>query len=391
MRPNHLDVDRLRLDTTSLSCLSPRLGGAPGEAIARDWVTDQFRAVGLDRVHHQRIFYPRWIGSGRLSVDGRELPALALHGSASTPRAGLTAPLLDLGAGTAEDYARCSPADLRGKIHFAEAGVIYRRRTVLRAEKSRAAGVILANPVGAEIEAGTAQIFGRIPIFAVSRETGAALREAARRGAEMNLAVESRYVIGRCANVVGEICGARREYIQLAAHYDAWYSGAADNAAGVATLLELARCWRGQHFPLTLRFVSFAAEEEGLMGSLFDVVTRWPTVKALCRGVVSPDIVGPRTEGLYISGGPAVARAMAAEAAREIGYTGAAIRDFPETTFGDHWPYTRLGIPGLMFSKMPYPHYHTPNDTPAQIDWDEVRWMTAIVGRVVEKWMGGGR
>jgi len=389
MHPADVDPSRLRRDTESLSAIHPRLGGTPGEAIARDWVADRFHAARLARVRLQRIFYPRWIGEGaRLSLSGCDLAALALHGSGSTPLEGVTAPLVDLGAGAATDYSRRSPAGLRGSVHLAESGVIYRRRVVLRAEKARAAGVILVNPMGAEIEAGTAQIFGKIPIFAVSHESGAVLFEAARRGDHVTLNVRSRYVVGRSANVVGEIPGEGRRYVQLAAHYDAWYSGAADNAAGVATLLELARCWQGRSLPLTLRFVSFAAEEEGLMGSLFDVLTRGPLVKALCRGVVSPDIVGPGTEGLYISGGPPAVRASTAALARATGYSSATIRDFPETTYGDHWPYTLLGIPGLMFSKMPYSRYHTPGDTTEQIDYDELCWTTAIVGSVAERWMG---
>jgi Zn-dependent M28 family amino/carboxypeptidase len=103
--------------------------------------------------------------------------------------------------------------------------------------------------------------------------------------------------------------------------------------------------------------------------------------------VLSPDIVGPRTPGLYVSGWPPAARARAAALAREAGYRGAEVRDYPGTTFGDHWPYTLLGIPGLMFSKMPYPHYHTPDDTPDQLDYEDLRWTAAIVGQMAEGWL----
>ena len=389
MHPSDFDLAQLQRDTAALASITPRLGGTPGEAVARDWVMAQFRAAGLQRVRAQPILYPRWSGAGRLSLDGQGLSALALHGSGSTMPAGLSAPLLDLAAGGKADYARRSRAELRGKVHLAESGVIYRRRTVLRAEKFGAAAVILVNPVGTEIEAGTAQIFGKLPIFAVARDTGALLQQAAREGWRVTLSLRSRYGLGRSANVVGEIPGRRRGYLQLAAHYDAWYAGAADNAAGLAILLALARHWHGRQAPLTLRFVSFAAEEEGLMGSLFDVLTRAPVVKALCRGVLSPDIVGPCTPGLYISGGPAAARAQAVALACRSGYRGAAVHDFADTTFGDHWPYTLLGIPGLMFSKMPYPLYHTPADTPEKLDYDDLRWTAAIVGEVADRAIAG--
>jgi aminopeptidase YwaD len=388
MQPTDLDPACLRHDTEALAAINPRLGGTPGEAAAREWVAAQMADAGLQRVRAQPIVYPRWTGSGRLVLEGAEVEALALHGSGGTPSQGRTARLVDVGLGKPADYERHSPAALRGAAHFAEAGVIYRRRTILLAEKAGAAGVILLNPIGAAIEAGTAQIFGKVPVFAVSRATGEVLREAARRSAEVTFTVQKRHVAGRAANVVGELPGRRQAYVQVAAHYDAWYSGAADNAAGVAVMLELARRWRGRRPPLTIRFVSFAAEEEGLMGSLYDVLSRGPRVKLLCRGVVSPDIVGPRTSGLYISGSPPSARAAAARLACELGYTGAAVHDFPETTFGDHWPYTLLGIPGLMFSKMPYEHYHTAGDTPDRLDYEDARWTGAIVGSVVERWSG---
>jgi aminopeptidase YwaD len=388
MHPSDLDLSCLRRDTAALAAISPRLGGTPGEIEARNWVTGQFAEAGLARVHAQSIVYPRWIGSGELRLDGQPVEALALHGSGSTPPEGLTARLINLGGGTEADYAGQDRADLRGAAHLAEAGVIYRRRAILRASRAGAAGVILVNPIGTAIEAGTAQIFGKLPIFAVSRATGNTLREAARRGAPVSFKVKSHYVAGRSANIVGELPGQQRAYVQVAAHYDAWYAGAADNAAGVAVMLELARRWHRRDLPLTVRFVSFAAEEEGLMGSIYDVLSRAPQVKALCRGVVSPDIVGPRAGGLFVSGGPPAVRAMAAALPGEMGYTNASVHGYSQTTYGDHWPYTVIGIPGLMFSKMPYLQYHTPGDTPDQIDHEDLQWTGAIVGTLLERWMG---
>ena len=147
------------------------------------------------------------------------------------------------------------------------------------------------------IEAGTSVVLGRLPTLAVSHPVGQRLREAALRGIPVRLNVSRRYTLGRSYNVVGELPGASPEYVALVAHHDAWYHGAADNAAGVAAMLALARAWlraerRATQPRRTLRFVSTAAEEEGLMGALADVVLRGLRVKARCRGVVSLDVVG---------------------------------------------------------------------------------------------------
>ena len=55
--------------------------------------------------------------------------------------------------------------------------------------------------------------------------------------------------------------------VLITAHYDAWFSGADDNATGTAVVLEAARVFRDNPMPLTVRMVAFDREEEGLIGS----------------------------------------------------------------------------------------------------------------------------
>ncbi|MEJ2245384.1 MAG: M28 family metallopeptidase, partial [Acidobacteriota bacterium] len=54
-------------------------------------------------------------------------------------------------------------------------------------------------------------------------------------------------------------------------HHDSWLSspGASDNASGVAVILELARYFANQkkQYPFNIKFVTFGAEEFGLLGS----------------------------------------------------------------------------------------------------------------------------
>lgn len=71
------------------------------------------------------------------------------------------------------------------------------------------------------------------------------------------------------SNVVAELPGTINpsEVVLIGAHFDAFYSGADDNATGVAALLELATLLKDQSFPRTIRFVAFDLEEFGLVGS----------------------------------------------------------------------------------------------------------------------------
>jgi len=75
----------------------------------------------------------------------------------------------------------------------------------------------------------------------------------------------------KSANIVGVLGAASATHeIILSAHYDSWRGpGANDNASGVAVLLELARHFHSSKLPpdVSMRFVSFGAEEFGLLGS----------------------------------------------------------------------------------------------------------------------------
>jgi hypothetical protein len=391
----------LQRDTEELAAIQPRGAGTPGEARARQWVAGRFHDLGLESVRMEPFLYPRWVGGDTrltlLTWPTEELPCLALGGSAATKERGLIAPVLDVGSGQPEAYADLAPEHTRGRIHLAWGGSLHRRDICLNARRAGAIGVIIAHPdpepvasVGGDaflVEAGTSTVFGRLPTIAVSHAVGQRLRTAAEQSHLAQIEVASRYRWARAYNVVGELPGQTREYVSLVAHHDAWYAGAADNAAGVAAVLAAAkaasRVARRTQPRRTLRFVSTAAEEEGLMGALADVALRGLTVKARCRGVVSLDVVGAPGETLWATGWPAQLRGSAVAIGRGLGYeekTGSRLGIYEEAIYGDHWPYTQLRIPGLLLGKYPYRFYHTPFDTPDRLDFRDACFHAAIAG-----------
>ncbi len=79
-------------------------------------------------------------------------------------------------------------------------------------------------------------------------------------------------------NVVGERRGSSQpdKIVIICGHYDSLSDmlpslapGAEDNASGTACVLAAARALKGNDFPRTVRYVAFAAEEDGLVGSKF--------------------------------------------------------------------------------------------------------------------------
>ncbi len=70
------------------------------------------------------------------------------------------------------------------------------------------------------------------------------------------------------ANVIAMKQGVSKQEIIVGAHYDSTANGAgADEASGVAAMLEVARMVVSQNTPYTIRFIAFGAADVGLQGS----------------------------------------------------------------------------------------------------------------------------
>ena len=77
-----------------------------------------------------------------------------------------------------------------------------------------------------------------------------------------------------CFNIIGEIPGTgphKSEIVMLGGHFDSWQggTGATDNGAGSAVMIEAVRILKAANLPLdrTIRIALWGGEEEGLLGS----------------------------------------------------------------------------------------------------------------------------
>lgn len=208
-------------------------------------------------------------------------------------------------------------------------------------------------------------------------------------------------------NVIGLIEGSdpalKREAIVLGAHYDHLpnragfiYPGANDNASGVAAILEVARLLREQDARprRTLVFVSFAAEENGLLGAYHYAAHPVLPLDAT-RAVVSLDMVArdeahvPATEGLIgipadassllnVSGA-AWSPGLAAAITRAAGRSGLNIDDKydRDPTQGvlwrsDHFPFLVRGVPAVWLFAGFHPGYHEATETPEKLNYSKL-------------------
>jgi Zn-dependent M28 family amino/carboxypeptidase len=173
--------------------------------------------------------------------------------------------------------------------------------------------------------------------------------------------VKSRNVVAKC---VGSDPKLRDEYIIYTAHWDHLgrddtlsgdpiYNGAADNASGTATLLELARAFAGSspHPKRSILFLAVTAEEQGLLGAKsYAEHPLYPLEKTLAN--INMDVINlwGRTSDLTSVGlGQSTLDDLLAEVAGERGRS---VGADPEPEKGlyyrsDHFEFAKVGVPAL--------------------------------------------
>lgn len=193
-------------------------------------------------------------------------------------------------------------------------------------------------------------------------------------------------------DVLAEIPGGERgrEIVMAGAHLDSWHAGtgATDDGAGVAVVLEAARILRalGVQPRRTIRFALWGGEEQGLLGSSAYVekyVAKRPeptdpAERALPRNLRAPtwpleleaehprlsayfnlDNGGGRIRGIYTQGNVAVAPVFRSwlEPLADLGATTVTNESTGST---DHVPFDRVGIPAFEFVQDPLDYFaHT--------------------------------
>ena len=177
---------------------------------------------------------------------------------------------------------------------------------------------------------------------------------------EMNIANTYHTAEPDSFNIIAEIPGTdlRQEVVMLGAHFDSWHggTGAADNAAGCAVVLDAIRILRALRLETrrTVRLALWTGSEQGLLGSRAYVAGHFadPTVMQLKpeHGLVSAyiNVDGGRgpIRGIQIQGNDAAARALEPwlAAVRE---QGVATLSLATTRTSDHAAFDAVGLPAF--------------------------------------------
>lgn len=213
------------------------------------------------------------------------------------------------------------------------------------------------------------------------------------------------------------------EIVIIGAHYDSVFAspGANDNSTGAAAVLELARLSAGRNTSRTLRFVEFVNEEPPFfqtdeMGSVvyakrcrergenvvamlsLETIGYYSNNKGSQKYTFPINLFYPSV-GNFIgfigntASGNLVHNAIASFR-RHAKYPseGAALPDkVPGVGWSDQWAFWQQGYPGIMVTDTApfrYPYYHTLEDTPDQINYEQMARVVAGLKEVVADLVG---
>ena len=236
-----------------------RIIGTSADRETADWMMDQLRQSAVEDVRLESIPLPsQWLPQSwqlTVEVDGAasELTsAWPAYGSVGTSEAGEKLELIDVGLGMATDF---QGRNVRGKavvLHsIATSSTVFnsvRRIGALeRAEEAGAAAIFIDLELPGDLQTAISDVGTSVPTFSIGSEDGALLQSlltdaAITESVEVDMQMEVNYIEGlNTSSVRGEVPAASpdAEKIIIVAHRDAYFEGAADNASGVATALEL--------------------------------------------------------------------------------------------------------------------------------------------------------
>jgi hypothetical protein len=278
-----------------------RLAGSSGAAKALDVTKQMMIDHGFQNVHAESIMVPHWVRgpvekaaiTKSKSYKGRALRICALGGSIATPKAGITAEVLEV---KSFEELRELGAKAKGKIIFfnrpldparvntfeAYGGAV-NQRSRGAVEASKVGGVaVLVRSMTSRIDAvphtgvmSYVDSVQKIPAAAIStvdaEMLSAALATEPAVRVSMTLTCQT-LPDAPSANMMGEITGSEKpnEVIVVGGHIDCWDKGqgAHDDGAGCAQAIEVVNLFRklGLTPKRTIRAVMFMNEENGTRG-----------------------------------------------------------------------------------------------------------------------------
>ncbi|HEV7891615.1 MAG TPA: M20/M25/M40 family metallo-hydrolase [Pyrinomonadaceae bacterium] len=387
-----------------------RLSGSPAFERSAEWAAEQFRAAGLKDVRLEEWqMDSTWQrgaeARGRIVAPvERRLNVEPLGWSPSTPAGGVRGDVVFVGDITREGI-RSQAAQIKGRVVMLDLGRIFAQGEykafdlLIKAQPmlkdAGALALIFPERVTNNAHSATSLSWGATLAPLPEAEFGMEdakliqrlLQEQPTRPVTVEFAYENRTTARTTThNVVAEIRGRERpdEWVILGAHLDSWDfgTGAQDNGAGVAQVLEAARAIAAMPTPprRSIRFALWGGEEQGLLGSEAYARAHASEMKT-CVAALNTDNGAGHPKGWKYEGREDVRAALEPLGELLSGIGGEELS--PETTFDtDHGHFMLAGVPALdMLVDMT--HYeeihHKASDTLDKVDAHDLAAGAAVL------------
>ncbi|MBS4224251.1 M28 family peptidase [Lederbergia citrea] len=383
-----IQVENIYRDIAHFSS-EPRVAGTEAEWNAVQYIEDKFAAIGFKTDIQPFTFESYQAPDVAVTIAG---DSIASDSFTYSPNSEVSGELVFAELGTAADF---EGKDVTGKIALVKRGDIPFSEKVLNAAAAGASAImIFNNSAGALSGTLGAPNNEFVPAVSLSQADGEKLAADLKAGQAISAAVS---VVGggiqenTSHNVVAvkepsQKNKATNQIVIVGAHHDSvpGAPGANDDASGVGVALELARVMSNMPTDTELRFVTFGAEELGLLGSYAYVDSLSQEERDRVVGMFQMDMVGSRDAGELV---------MFTVDGRKNKVTdlsaAAGVRTGTPLTYGqegrsDHVPFHYAGIPAALFIHNPVePWYHTPEDSIDKISKEKLQETAEIVGAAV--------
>jgi Zn-dependent M28 family amino/carboxypeptidase len=242
------------------------------------------------------------------------------------------------------------------------------------------------------------------PTFVLAREHFNRLARLVEKGVRPRIRLSSTAafhegVTGK--NVVAEIAGTdprlKDEVVLVGGHFDSWHSGtgATDNAAGSAVMMEAMRILRaiGAKPRRTIRIGLWGGEEQGYWGSKYHVETHYASLETMelkpghgkLAGYFNLDNGTGKIRGVYLQGNEA-ARPIFERLLEPFAYLGASTITTENTSGTDHLLFDAAGLPGFQFIQDPIEYetltHHTNMDVYDHVRPEDLEQAAVVVATV---------
>ncbi|MBZ5721854.1 MAG: M20/M25/M40 family metallo-hydrolase [Acidobacteriia bacterium] len=374
-----------------------RLTGSPAYQAAAEWAAAKFGSFGIHSVRLESFEIPngwqrRWAHGEMVAPLVRPLHLESVGWTPSTPEGGIQGEVVVIDDFSA-DHIKAQAAQINGHVVLLDtsklfAQGVWKALPVLSAsyaylKDAGALGILQPDREKDNVLNAHDALWGAkmspLPAFQLGLEDSKLIRRLldARQSVSVKLEAQNK-TSGATAvnNVIAEIRGTEHpeEWILIGAHLDSWDfgTGAQDNGAGAAMVLEAARAIAalGQPPRRSIRFALWGGEEQGLLGS-FAYTQAHATELEKCVAVLNTDNGAGHPKGWKVEGRKDLMEAMAPISNTLLKALSGDDLSMEVTYDTDHGPFLLKGVPAFDL-EVDMSHYmeihHKSSDTFDKVD-----------------------